>query len=165
MTDPWTTPTSWVNGTVPGATEFNEQIRDNMGHLKSPPLSNIVTAYTGATLPSTTASTAIPITAGLSATLTTYGAPVQVYFNMRVSSNGPAPFAVFNLKIDGTAYMSYAGGFPFNAPQDVLAYHVWVTGLASGAHVFVPTWQVSNPTGTAIANASSHPVIFWVREG
>lgn len=157
MTTPWTTPTSFVNGVVIGATDLNQQVRDNMSHLKSPPFVNMVTACTGGTVPVTTATTAVPITGGLSAQLTTYGAPVQVYLDAPVNEFNTV--AVHNLEIDGTAYTNLVSGIKLPA-------HIWVTGLESGQHTFVPTWQITGGIGaSAVIAASAKPLIFWVREG
>ncbi len=157
MTTPWTIPTSFVNGVVIGATDLNQQVRDNMSHLKSPPLANIVTAIDVGQA-STTATTAVPITGGLSATLTTYGAPVQIHFHPgRTITSGTV--AVYNLDIDGTAYTDRVSGLGSGQ------YHLWATGLDSGLHTFMPTWQVTTPGGTAFTDISATPLIFWVREG
>lgn len=157
MTTPWTTPTSFVNGVVIGATDLNTQLRDNMSHLKAPPLAIQVTAINSPQA-TTTATTAVPITAGVSASLTTYGAPVQVFFDIDVQ--GWQTVVRYNLEIDGTAYTDRSQGLK-------LPIHFWVTGLASGTHTFVPTWQTTGGTlgYSAATNASAKPIILWAREG
>lgn len=158
MTD-WTTPTSWVNGVVPGATDLNEQLRDNMNHLKLPPFFQVVTASAGTV--SASASTAIPITAGVSATLTTFGGHVQCYF--RAKASGAVNQGVFNLDHNGTAFTDRVSGLATGL-NGFVEYHVWVTGVPSGSNVFLPTWL--QPVGEFIGvDISSHPLIFWVREG
>jgi len=161
MTSPWSGTSAWVNGSAIGATDVNDYINNNIDHLKSPPLSIVVTAIP-TTQASTTATTAVPITAGVSATLTTYGAPVQAYFKMRSLTSGGG-VAFFNLDIDGTAYVAQNGLARGDNTRDG-HYHVWVTGLASGSHVFIPTWKVTGAY-TAYTQASGEPINFWVREG
>ena len=160
MTSPWSGTSAWVNGSAIGATDVNDYINNNIDHLKSPPLSIVVTAIP--TPASTTATTAVPVTAGISATVTTYGAPVQAYFKMRTLNSGGG-FNLFNLDIDGTAYTTYVSGLARSNNTYDGHYHVWITGLASGSHVFIPTWRVS--VGTGYTQASGEPINFWVREG
>lgn len=161
MTNPYSGLTAFTNSAIVGASDLNDHIMNNIGHLKAPPFALVFTALD--TPASTTATTAVPITAGVSATLTTYGAPVQVYLKVRTIISGGAQ-NILNLDIDGTAYTNRVSGLArSNAGYDA-SYHVWVPGLATGSHTFVPTWRVT-PSGTAFTVASSEPLNFWVREG
>lgn len=161
MTSPWSGTSAWVNGAVVGASNVNDHINNNLDHLKAPPFAQIISAIdTPATV---TATTAVPITAGVSAVLTTYGAPVQVYFKMRSTITGTT-FTIFNLLVDNTAYTTRVSGLARGNNQNIAEFHEWITGLASGSHTFVPTWKVQ-ATGTGYTQASGEPLRFWVREG
>ena len=108
-----------------------------------------------------TASTAIPITAGISAALTTYGGELNVYFKATFTGQGNG---VFNLEYNGTAYTDRPSGITVGALAQEVSFSVWVTGLASGSNVFVPTWK--SPGGNVLGiDASSMNLDFWVREG
>ena len=155
----WTTPKTFTAGMVITETDFNTHLRDNLNALKNPPFQQIVTA--SATGWSTTASTAVPIsTANLGVTLNTCGGDVQCYFLGWCADAG----ASFNLDYDGTAFTDRISGLAHSRTDErLMQYHVWVTGLASGAHTFLPTWR---STGQMVGlEMSAHPVVFWAREG
>lgn len=161
----WVVPRDWTDGEVVGAVTANIHWRDNLKHLKDPPFAQIVTAYTAGAVISATSTTAVPITAGISATLLTYGGNVQAFFQARVTSNA-AVASVFNLQYNGTAYTTQVSGivYAIGNTNTFVSYHVWVTGLASGSYTFVPTW--AQPAGAAQRiDASSNPLIFWIKEG
>ena len=159
---PWTTPVTWSNSAVVGATDLNEQVRDNMAFLFSPTFSMIVTAHTAAAFFSASASTAVPIATGLSATLTTYGGAIQCYFAAKFT----AAHAILNLDYNGTAYSELASALisAGGGAGQHNSYHVWITGLPSGTHVFTPTWQHAAGSWMKL-DASANPIVFWVREG
>ena len=158
---PWTTPITWSNSAVVGQSELNEQIRDNMNFLFAPPFAHIVTAHTAATRISATSTTAVPLTAGMSAALTTYGGDLNVFFLARKTGLGTA---VFNLEYNGTAVTTHASGLATGYTTQEVWYNAWITGLASGAHVFVPTWE-SLGGATMQLDCSGYELTFWVREG
>jgi hypothetical protein len=170
MATAWIVPRTWSDDEVPsagGTGGFNSQIRDNMTHLKHPPYGEIVTGITGlaTVVISGSGSTAIPITAGVSATLTAYGGDVECYFRARVTSN-IAVTMIFNLQYNGTAYTDLVSGLGRWVGNDntFAHYNVWLTGLASGVYTFMPTWEQPGG-GTMLIDASSSPLIFWAREG
>lgn len=161
MTTTWTVPRDWTDGEVVGATTANIHWRDNLKHLKAPPYAEIVTAITSLAVISASSTTAVPLTAGISATLTTYGGDVQCYLLAHYTGS---IVAVFNLDYNGTAYSTQASGIVQQEANAAVHYHVWVTGLASGSYTFTPTWL--SPNGNPIRiEASSFPLIFWTREG
>jgi hypothetical protein len=164
MTTPWTIPRDWTDGEVPGATTANIFWRDDLSHLKHPPFAEVVTGITGFISVSSTASTAVPITAGISATITTYGGDVACYFRARVTGNA-ARGMIFNLDYNGTAYTDLGSGIGrWIANTNTFAhFKVWLTGLASGLYTITPTWAQKNGQ-LILIDASSSPLIFWVRE-
>ena len=158
---PWTTPITWSNSAIVGQSQLNEQIRDNLNFLRAPSFSMISTAHTAAAKITASASTAIPITAGISATLTTYGGDLNVCFKAKLTGAG---YAIFNLEYNGTAYTDRPSGITNTFQNEEVSFNVWVTGLASGSNSFVPTWK-SPGGGTMGIDASSYNLEFWVREG
>ena len=157
MASAWTTPLTWTAGMVPGETDFNTYIRDNMNALKDPPFQQIVTASAGDVI--ATASTAIPITGNLSITLTTHGGAIQFCFEGRISGGSNV---VLNMDYNGTAFTTLASGFR-RANNEYVVMQGFITGLPSGSHTFKPTWL--QPAGNNMRlSFSSEPAIFWVRE-
>ena len=157
---PWTTPVTWSNSAVVGATDLNEQVRDNMAFLFSPTFSMIVTGHTGVSTFNTTSTTAVPLTAGISSVVTTYGGALNIFFRAHKTGVGTA---VFNLEYNGTAYTMLPSGLATAFQHAEVWYNVWLTGLTSGTHVFMPTWFTLG--GPAAIETSGFPLIFWVREG
>lgn len=160
----WSVPRTWVGDEIPGATEMNTHVRDNLGFLKDPSFQQIVTASAGDYL--TTASTAVPIdTANLSITMTTYGGAIHCFFAGMFSGNSNV--LMLNLLYDNTAFFPSATGIMrcvlSGNPKINLSWDVWVTGLASGSHTFRPAW---NTLGlTAYLLVATAPATFWAREG
>ena len=156
----WSVPMTWTAGMVPGATEFNREFRDNLNALKTPAFFQMISA--GAITAATTATTSVPIGTALSATLTTYGGNVEVYFAAVISAT---QVVRVGFDYDGTAL--YTSGFtriPV-AREEMVHVHAWVTGLASGAHTFTPTWLAAGAGHTAILSWVTNPVVLWAREG
>jgi hypothetical protein len=165
MPEAWSIPRTWTNGEVPGETEMNTHVRDNLRFLKDPSFQQIITA-SGGTL-STTATTAVPIsTADLSITLTTYGGAIHGVFHATFSAQGAL---ILGLDYDGTAVYNALTGVSYHQMAGVtnrsLGFNVWITGLASGSHTFRPTWRVGAGTNTGQLLLASAPAFFWVREG
>jgi hypothetical protein len=149
MTTPWTTPTSFVNGIVMGATDFNTYFRDNFEHLKAPPVFNEPTAFGSPIV--FTATTAIPITAGASASLQTYGGAVEIWFD-GIFEGYQTVVTDYLIDIDGTGYTGV--GNPL---------HLLITSLASGTHWFTPMCRTTGGAGGYSAECSAYH--FWAREG
>ena len=162
----WTTPRTWVANEVPGETEFNTHVRDNLNYLFAPSFHQIITASGGAY--SITATTAVPIdTANLSITLTTYGGNVHFHFAGLFSGQG---FMRLGMEYDGSAVYHALTGLTRLSLGGLGASQMgqidgWITGLASGSHVFRPTWFMATGITTGQLQVNSVPAILWVREG
>lgn len=151
---PWTTPITWTAGSVVGASQLNQQVRDNLNYLLSRPHQVIKRDATY-----TTTSTAFVEmdSVNLSITLTLSGSAVLVGFSATIVNP-----AQFDLSVDGVRYTSFANGliyhnigFAYSVP---ISYAVLVNGLSVGSHTFQPLWRVPG----AFATASS--VVFWACE-
>jgi hypothetical protein len=156
----WVTPKTWTAGMVVSETDLNTHLRDNLNALFAPPFQQVV--WTG--LASTTASTAVPLdTANLSLTLNTNGGDVHVFFQAYQSNSTDSQFG---LLWDGTAFNSGTALARSNE-AGIVAFDVWVTGLASGSHTFRPMfWSTGGVQQVAInGTAGNAAAIFWAREG
>lgn len=156
MGSAWTTPITWTAGMVPGATEFNEQIRDNLNALKNPPFA--ATAY----LPTAdsyawSSSGFTGINTAITLTVTTQGGTVFAYFQGEVTTVGAY---WIDVEYDGTALGDAALGQGRNTPLPMM---LPITGLASGSHTFRPIWRGDNANN--IEMQSGRYIHFWVREG
>ena len=156
----WTTPITWTNSAVVGATEMNEQIRDNMNFLFAPTFDMIVTAYTAVAQVTGTASTAVPITAGLSSEITTFGGNIHCYFQSWVSGS----WAMFYIDYNGTSVSAAGVSGLVSADDSIVIMNAWITGLASGTHVITPMWSQAGGNVMRLLS-SGNPVTWWVREG
>jgi hypothetical protein len=147
---------------VPGATDFNTQIRDNLNALKSPAFAITGFYTTSSARPTTTGTTFAAITAPLALTIYAYGG------NLHMGLQGYSDFDGFLLgfSVNGTVY---TGNSP-SGLQKVISnagFHVqyYATGFtASGNYTAAPVWRVAAATDTGRINTSSLQVTFWVRE-
>jgi hypothetical protein len=160
----WVTPKTWTAGEVVGETDMNTHVRDNLNYLFAPSFQQIITGSAGNL--STTASTAIPIsTANLSLTLTTYGGNIHAHFAGAFSGGG-ADVVHIGMTYDATD-INPSTGLMAVKPGSLseVSIDVWITGLASGSHTFLPTWRVEAGNQTAVLFLATAPATFWVREG
>jgi len=153
----WTIPATITAGQVLGATLWNEQVRDNIGVLKSPPFQQIV--WNGSA--NATASTAVPIsTASLSIALTTYGGDIHCVFR---GYQGNGNSILYGLTWDNTGFNS-GSAISRHSTEGTVGFDIWVTGLASGSHTFRPVWWQGAGLAMLLQGASANAV-FWAREG
>ena len=143
----WTAPATWSPGQVVTATDFNAQLRDNLGYLLSRPNSSIKrdnnANYT------TTSGVFVDIdTTNLSIQLTTSGSAVLLGFTGVLNTSGNDGYLDFT--IDGTRYGSAGDGIAqiSGAVDRTVSMLALVTGLAAGAHTFKVVWGVGSGTLT-----------------
>jgi hypothetical protein len=160
----WTTPQTWVAGSVVSAAQLNEQLRDNLTYLLSRPHQRIIrnAGY------STTSTSFVDIdSTNLSITLTLSSGAVLVGLEANVSYDaGGGSRPVFDITIDGARYANAVatglGGItgPSGAFTAHLSFTVLVVGLTVGSHVFRPVWRNSVTGATSLVS----PVVFWALE-
>jgi hypothetical protein len=152
---PWTTPITWAAGSVVGASQLNQQVRDNLNYLISRPHQVIKRDATY----STTSTVFVEMdSVNLSINLTLSGSAVFVGFSASVVNP-----AQFDLSVDGVRYTSFANGllshtigFAYSAP---ISYAVLVNGLSVGSHTFRPLWCV--PAARLLQAALSFGLARW----
>lgn len=174
----WTTPRTWQSELVTVAM-FNEQIRDNLNALKTPPTA---IAYVDAASNFTTSTIANFERVDLATdtegvfkhTLTTNGGDVFVGFTVCIAQTSASAYVFFNVQYDGTTLVAGDDGL-INPTADAapggiraVSWSGYITGLSAGSHAFRLMWRVSAGTGTVYggagtANRDVHPT-FWARE-
>jgi hypothetical protein len=172
MTATWHTPKSWSVGELVTATNLNEQLRDNLEFLKSPPtasyLANEAANYT------TTSTSFVEVDGAgveLSLTITTAGGDVLIGLSAMVNSNG-SNVVYFDVSIDGVSFGGDDGIIGTKMPgvnnYEAVSFVVLKTGLSAASHTFKLMWKTGAGTATLFAGAGTagadmHPQ-FWVRE-
>jgi hypothetical protein len=165
MTATWHTPATWTVGQLVTATNLNEQLRDNLEFLKTPPTSlynlNQGSDYT------TTSTSFVDVDAtNLSLTINTAGGDVLIVF---LGFGAGSARLYFDIAIDGVRMAGDDGFFSAvqnsNGPLTLVALK---QGLSAGSHTFKLQWKVNSGTGTLYAGAGTsgfdvHPQ-FFVRE-
>jgi hypothetical protein len=169
MTATWRTPVTWTVGQLVTATNLNEQLRDNLEFLKTPPTAlhhvNQASDYT------TTSTSFVDVDAtNLSLTIVTAGGDVMIGFTGTVDNNGAGKtyldVAVDSVRMGGDDGLQAADNNAITAEPMILC--VLKQGLAPGSHTFKLQWKVQSGTSTLYAGAGTtnldlHPQ-FWVRE-
>jgi hypothetical protein len=165
MTATWHQPATWTVGQLVTATNLNEQLRDNLEFLKTPPTSlynlNQASDYT------TTSTSFVDVDAtNLSLTIVTAGGDVLITF---MGFGGSSGRIYLDVAIDG---VRMAGDDGFLASANGVSTPVTLValkqGLSAGSHTFKLQWKVNTGTGTLYAGAGTssfdvHPQ-FFVRE-
>jgi hypothetical protein len=165
MTATWHTPASWSVGQLVTATNLNEQLRDNLEFLKTPPTA-LYNVNQGSDYTTTSTSFVDVDATNLSLTITTAGGDVLIAF---MGFTGGTSRAYYDVAIDGVRLAGDDGLI-----ANVLANFTPVSfvalkqGLAPGSHTFKLQWKVNSGTATMYAGAGTsaldiHPQ-FWVRE-
>ena len=172
----WTAPATWT-ATLVTVAQFNEQIRDNMLALKSPPSDNYE-SNEGADYTSTSTAYADVDTTDFTLSITTTGGDVVVGFHGLVNLGSAAANSVhFDVTMDGTqiggddgitadVFINTSGATDTKS----MSFTRLVTGVSAGAHTFVLRWKSSTGgsgrtlyAGAGTSNRDVHPQ-FWCRE-
>lgn len=163
----WTQPKTWSSEPLTSS-DLNTHLRDNLEALKDPASGdytlNESSDYT------TTSTTFVDVDAtNLSATLTTNGGDVFVFFAPLVAL-GSSQVIFFDLDVDGTR-LGGDDGIVATVPAGIgiaIPIIAMVKGLAAGSHTIKLQWKVTSGTGKLYAGAGTasgdvHPQ-FIVRE-
>lgn len=161
----WATPRTWSTGELVTATLLNTHLRDQLTAIKTPASFRCIIDEASNYTTSSTSFTDIDAT-NLSATITTGGGAVMVFFMGTVVNSG-ASRIYFNIDVDGSPVAADDGlifgtATAFYGPF-TLAY--LVTGLSAGSHTFKMQWKAAANTntlyaGAGTATADTHPT-FW----
>jgi hypothetical protein len=159
----WTTPITWTAGTVVGAANLNEQLRDNFNYLLSRPR-QAIKRTAGADYTTTSTSFVNIDATNLSINLTMSGSAVLVAFS-GVLRQTESVFLDFS--VDGTRHANTSNGIGVatltsTANDQLAGYTILVTGLSVGSHTFNAMWRVAS--GTGVLRAINSPVFFSVIE-
>lgn len=123
----WSIPRTWVADEIPPTAIFNAHIRDQMLHIKSPPVGMSALAA-NVTI---TATTFTNVNTALNVGLTTYGGILEV----NGAGGGAGDRTYVDVAVDGTRVGPGSNGLIDAAGTGNRSFNVRVTGIASGAHV------------------------------
>lgn len=168
----WTAPRTWIDE-VSDASDFNEQIRDNLLALKSPPTShyeaNELSDY------NSTSATYADIDTDWNFTMNTNGGDILIGL---IGSAGTAiTNALIDVEVDGSRIANNTSGGILQVNLQTQLMHTgflrWIRGLAAGSHTFKLQWKIVTAGGSNAVNMWAgagtgsgrdlHPR-FWVRE-
>lgn len=165
----WTTPVTWSNGSVPGATDLNAQIRDNLLFLFSGRALQKI-AYEGSADKTTTSTSFVAVdTTNLRCTLTVTTGRVLVFGRGNWSNSTTTAQMYADFLMDGA---TRAGGTNNGLAQQETGSTgtgYWpfsilgiFTGVSSGSHTFDLAWKVSAGTATMLNN--TEPIVLIAME-
>ena len=155
----WTPPVTWVTDELVTATKLNEQVRDNLEFLKSPPTTTVT--FTGGG--STTSTSPVEIDPALTFDLTTEGGAVLIGFNIRRIKQSTAGQSItVTLYVNGNGTPLIQTITPANTADQSVCGVLLLDTLAAGTHNFSLRWSVSGGTATIIS--TSGYASFFARE-
>lgn len=174
MTATWTTPATWSNSVLVGATDLNTHVRDNMDYLFTRPRT---VSNSNAAADVTTTSTSFTDVDGAGSEFTisvaTNGGRLMIGFtgSMNISGGSTAYRGYLDVDVDGTRLGGDDGLMLFYYPYNGNVSFVVVTGVLSVAtHTVKLQWKTSNAAntvtcymGAGTASADLHPQ-FWAIE-
>lgn len=183
---PWNTPIEWTVNQLITANDLNEQIKQNMEYLKSPPTANYILDESSDYTTGSTTFVDVDAT-NLALTIETAGGDVLVHFHgvVKRAASGATDASFLVADENDVAYMDEDGlilpdeGYTAAAGLESgvvglthygsVCFTRLITGLTAGSHTFKLQWRVhvGGRTVTLYAGAGSviniHPQ-FWVRE-
>lgn len=130
----WNAPKTWLAGEMVDQDDLNQQVRDNLLHLYSPPTASIksTTAY------ATTSTSFVDINAALEVSIVTTGGRLLIVAHLYAPGT-TFPASVRYL-LDGVAISDVL------QPSNLFVY--WTDALPAGTHTIKPQWNVSSGTAT-----------------
>lgn len=140
MTAIWTLPRTWATGDLVIADMLNEQIRNNLEALKTPPGGSVV----GTTDISTTSTTMVNMT-DMGVTLTLAGTQCLVAFSAPILAD-TARTLTLGIGVDGSTVVSDANKCDVNTNPKNLAFMIRLTGLTAGSRTVNVRWMTSAGT-------------------
>jgi hypothetical protein len=170
----WTDPAEWNVGDVLTKDRLNQDIRDNLIALKTPPSANFEADEASNYTTTSTVFVDVDATEGkFQLTIETAGGDVMVGFvgTCEIITNNRL---YFDIDVDGTRKAGDDGicfqewNSADSADEDtVISFVYLVTGLTPGSHTFKLQWRVNGGTGILFAGATNNKAVhpqFWVRE-
>ena len=158
---PWTTPKTWAAGEIPGATEFNQQIRDNLSYLLQRPFvgkavstggSYTVGGGTWSNVDATNLAIAItPVTGRLMFGINcTASAATSGVFGLRVNIDAGASYQHFFNDVNILGQLTFSPASFFG-------------GLTAGVqHTLV--LQARSTVAVTLHKTYDNPIHFWAME-
>lgn len=150
----WTSPHTWVDGELVGASGLNTHLRDNLNALMNP--NNFMLQSNGAF--STTATTFTNITS--TALVVQGGGPVMIGGRMFLNVSN-LHSAMLVLDVDGNQSTIFSG-----FSNTLVAFNELWTGLSVASHTLSLKWKVDAGNQTAFISAvgSTTPLTFFAIE-
>lgn len=166
----WTPPATWTVNQLVTAGDLNEQVRDNLEWLKSPPM-GFKKLDEGADY-TTTSTNFVIVDTTFGTTLNVVGGNVLVGFSGTIEVNGTNTVYVDVVRVGSGRVGGDDGIFGFRRVSTgsvyPCAFTYLVTGVPAGNQTFRLMWRVSGGTATLYSGAGTsnwdvHPM-FWARE-
>ena len=166
----WTAPKTWSSEPLTSL-DLNQNVRDNLNHLKNRLDSSVGKFVSGEAMLQTTATEFVDVDAvNLSLTLTTHGGDVLLGFTGTAQSGRPAGAFYFNVAVDEVNYVADDGiicnqisGSVDNNRRKPLSFVMLIPGLSAGSHTFKLRWKTDAGNTAKMDVVSLHPQ-FWAKE-
>jgi hypothetical protein len=164
----WTTPQTWIAGTVPGASDFNTQIRDNLNFLLSGQVASFAQYTSSAGTTSTSFVDVDATNLKISGLITTGRALVIFTLVGSVSFVSGAGSGFYDIIRNSTTRAGNATtglmAIPNNTPQRGIPVIALFTGLSVGLHDFKLQFRIENSLGNSVAISNIAPVTMILLE-
>lgn len=158
----WVAPRTWATLEQITATLLNQELRDQLLFLKTPPKS-LVTIRNGTTLTTTSTTIVAVDDAQFTLQLVTFGGDIEIWFLGSIL-NASGSTARFDVLMDGTTYLSSLTGTNLSGGLvnfGILAgggmnasFRVTITGQAAGSHDFkLRYWTSAGTLSLVMTNA------------
>ncbi|MYD11578.1 MAG: hypothetical protein F4X02_16235 [Chloroflexi bacterium] len=166
----WTAPKTWSSEPLTSL-DLNQNVRDNLNHLKNRLDSSVDKFVSGEAMLQTTATEFVDVDAvNLSLTLTTHGGDVLLGFTGTVQSTVGGRSIYFNVAVDDVDYIaddgiicSQIGGSFDNNLHKPLSFVMLIPGLSAGSHTFKLRWKTDAGNTAKMDVVRLHPQ-FWAKE-
>jgi len=144
----WTTPATWVAATPLGAAQLNEQLRDNLNALKTPPTD----VYNPAGGYSTTSTSYVDVDAtNYNLTITTTGGDILIIFSGSGAMTASSNVGYVTVALDGTDLHTAGIAWTSAATYGDLSFTLLLEGIAAGSHSVKLRYKVSASTLTLLS--------------
>ncbi len=162
MTAIWTQPRSWSVGELTTAALMNQQLRDNLDWLKTPPQG----VYNTPTSLVITSTVYVDIMSPI--TVTSAGGGFLVGLQACASCSSTVVALNFDIQVDGVSQGGSSGVVVFNGPAAGLTFNTsfvfYVSPKVAGSHTFKLRAFVSTGSANIYAISAGVNAQFWVRE-
>lgn len=166
----WTAPKTWSSEPLTSL-DLNQNVRDNLNHLKDRLDSSAGKFVSGDALLQTTANQFVDVDAvNLSLALTTHGGDVLLGFIGTVQSARASGSVYFNVAVDEVDYVaddgiirSQVSGSVDDNRHKPLSFVMLIPGLSAGSHTFKLRWKTNARNTAKMDVVRLHPQ-FWAKE-